>query len=84
MRERDIEKYLVCKVKEAGRLLRKVKWIGKRGAPDRRVFGLAWVEVKKPGEGLQPHQEREIARMREHGERVEVIDSFEGVDRLLE
>lgn len=38
MRERDIEKYLVKRVKEAGGEVRKVKWIGRRGAPDRVVM----------------------------------------------
>lgn len=35
MRESDIEKYLVKRVKALGGEVRKVKWIGRRGAPDR-------------------------------------------------
>lgn len=35
MRERDIEKYLVDKAKQSGGVVRKVKWIGRVGAPDR-------------------------------------------------
>ena len=35
MRESEIEKYLVKQVKAAGGEVRKVKWIGRRGAPDR-------------------------------------------------
>jgi hypothetical protein len=42
-----------------------------------------WVELKAPGEKLEPHQEREHARMIECGERVITIDSFAGVDALL-
>ena len=38
MRERDIEKYLVERVKALGGEVRKVKWIGRRGAPDRLVM----------------------------------------------
>ena len=38
MRERDIEKYLVKRVKELGGEVRKVKWIGRNGAPDRLVM----------------------------------------------
>ena len=86
MRESEIEKYLVHCVKRAGGRTRKVKWIGRRGAPDRRVMlpGLCvWVELKAPGEKLEPHQEREHARMIECGERVITIDSFAGVDALL-
>lgn len=38
MRERDIEKHLVQRVKELGGECRKIKWIGRRGAPDRLVM----------------------------------------------
>lgn len=38
IRERDIEKHLVQRVKELGGEVRKVKWIGRRGAPDRLVM----------------------------------------------
>ena len=38
MRESDIEEYLVKRVKELGGEIRKVKWIGRRGAPDRVVM----------------------------------------------
>jgi hypothetical protein len=98
VRERDVEKYLVKKVKEAGGEVRKVKWIGRRGAPDRlvllpdgRVFAVddighgraVWIELKKPGEKPEPHQSREHDRMRRLGQTVLVIDSFEGVEALF-
>lgn len=38
MRERDIEHHLVKRVKLLGGEVRKVKWIGRRGAPDRLVM----------------------------------------------
>ena len=38
MRERDIERHLVRRVKELGGEVRKVQWIGRRGAPDRLVL----------------------------------------------
>lgn len=38
IRERDIEKYLVDRVKAMGGEVRKVSWIGRRGAPDRLVM----------------------------------------------
>lgn len=38
MRERDIEDYLVKRVKAMGGEVRKVKWIGRNGAPDRLVM----------------------------------------------
>lgn len=36
--ERDIEKRLVQRVKELGGEVRKVKWIGRSGAPDRLLM----------------------------------------------
>lgn len=38
MRERDIERHLVERVKALGGEVRKVQWIGRRGAPDRLVM----------------------------------------------
>ena len=56
------------------------------GAPGHTL----WVEVKAPGKGntfpADAHeraQAREHARMRAVGQKVFVIDSYEGVDRLL-
>jgi hypothetical protein len=96
MRESEIEKYLVKRVKELGGEVRKVKWIGRRGAPDRMVLLLPlvkgvgfwlptiiWIELKATGKVAEPHQLREHKRMRDMGQRVEVIDSIEGVDALL-
>jgi hypothetical protein len=106
MRESTIEKYLVKRVKELGGEVRKVMWLGRRGAPDRLVMLpgrpidfqvtvaavmrtyttpalTVWVELKAPGKVAEPHQAREHARMRKMGQWVVVIDSLEGVDRLL-
>lgn len=38
MRERDIERHLVKRVNELGGEVRKAKWIGRRGAPDRLLM----------------------------------------------
>lgn len=97
MRERDIEDYLVKRVNAMGGEVRKVRWIGRRGAPDRLVMmpavvteaghfadgGTVWVELKAPGKVPEPHQVREHERMRKMGQRVEVIDSLAGVEALL-
>lgn len=86
MRERDIEDYLVRRARELGGEVRKVQWIGRRGAPDRVVFRpgpAVWIEIKAPGEKVKPHQAREHARMRSMGQRVEVVDSLERVDEVL-
>ena len=96
MREREIEAYLVKRVKEVGGECRKVQWIGRHGAPDRLVMlpdtgnATIWVELKAEGlAALFPHtpherqQHREHERMRAMGQRVVVIDSIEGVEELL-
>jgi len=38
MRESDIERHLVAQVKALGGEVRKVQWVGRRGAPDRLVM----------------------------------------------
>jgi hypothetical protein len=95
--ERDIERHLVKLVKELRGEVRKVRWIGRRGAPDRLVmlphhaarFGrhssikTFWVELKAPGVKPERHQLREHDRMRAMGQNVVVIDSIEGVEELL-
>ena len=86
MRERDIESYLVKRVMAMGGEVRKVRFIGRRGAPDRLVMipgRTVWVELKAPGKVAAPHQEREHQRMRGMGQCVEVIDSLAGVEELL-
>lgn len=93
MLEADIERYLVRRAKAVGGEVRKVQWVGRRGAPDRLVMrphgaekydgGAVWVELKKPGEKADPHQAREHERMRRCGQTVKVIDSIAGVDALF-
>lgn len=96
MRESDIEAHLVRRVKELSGEVRKVKWIGRRGAPDRLVMlprqmikndiwqrSAIWVELKAPGVPAEAYQLREHDRMRRLGQRVVVIDSIEGVEELL-
>jgi hypothetical protein len=97
MRESQIERHLVKRVKAMGGEVRKVQWIGRRGAPDRLVMlpevrindqrGLppvsVWVELKAPGQKPRPEQRREHERMRRMGQRVEVVDSIEAVEAVL-
>lgn len=96
MRESTIEQYLVERAKALGGEVRKVKWVGRHGAPDRLVMLPAycvgnhrwprtiWVELKAPGEKPKPHQAREHERMRHMGQCVEVVDSFRRVDEVLQ
>jgi len=97
MRERDIEHHLVKRVKELGGEVRKVNWIGRRGAPDRIVMmpkdqqrfvdgqwgTTLWVELKASGKKAESHQLREHERMQAMGQRVVVIDSIEAIEEIL-
>lgn len=87
MRESDIEDYLCDKVKEAGGEVRKVKWIGRNGAPDRLVMfpsgWLCFVELKAPGIKPKAHQVRELERLDALRQMTAVIDSRELVDMLV-
>ena len=88
MRESDIEAHLVKRIKALGGEVRKVKWVGRRGAPDRLVMmpfegnpiRTLWVELKAPGKKPTVQQAREHARMRAMGQHVVVIDCIEWVD----
>ena len=80
MKERDIEAYLIARVKELGGETRKVKWIGRNSAPDRlvmlpgiregwldRATNTTWVELKNPDTILTfPANAHERAQAREH------------------
>jgi hypothetical protein len=80
MRERDIERHLVRRVKQLGGEVRKVQWAGRASAPDRVVMlppqhwdatgwrpSTVWVELKSP-ETIKtfPADARERAQVREH------------------
>lgn len=80
--ERDVEKYLIKRVKALGGEVRKVKWIGRNSAPDRVVMlpwrddpradsggkdQTIWIEVKAPGLAASfPLGAHEQAQHREH------------------
>lgn len=96
--ERDIQRYLVQRVKALGGAVRKVKWENHVGAPDILVMlpevvsnGPAGnipserflVEVKAPRQKPRTSQTREHAELRKYGWRVEVVDSFDRVDEVL-
>lgn len=87
MREVTVEEYLGDKVRALGGEVRKVQWVGRRGAPDRRVSIIwlrAWAEIKRPGEKLARHQLREHKRMIDLGEKVVTLDSKEAIDKWLD
>lgn len=86
MRESDIEGYLVKCVGEAGGYVRKIKYIGHRGAPDRLVLlqGFScFVELKAPNKKPYAHQVREHRILTWANVPVVVIDSYRAVERLV-
>lgn len=88
MSERDIERKLREKVKKAGGWC--VKWVasGNAGVPDRICLlpggRVLFVELKDKGKKPRPLQVATIGRIRKLGFRVEVIDSEEGIEELME
>ena len=88
LRERDIEQYLVGKVKALGGIAYKWTSPGNNGVPDRIVIvpgnGIVFVELKAPGAkptALQIAQHRRLTSM---GCDVRVIDSKAQVDALIQ
>ena len=86
IRESKVEEYLVEKVKAIGGEVRKLKWIGRNGAPDRLVMykGAHFVEVKRPRKDLESHQEREHKRMAAHDLSVWTLTTPFQVDIFIE
>lgn len=86
MRESKIEKALVKRVREAGGEIRKVSWIGRRGAPDRMVMlpgrNPVLVELKAPKGRLSKLQEREHEILRSWFV-VHVVWSLDGVSEVF-
>ena len=87
MGEYLVENTVSNKAKLAGWFVRKVRWIGRRKAPD-RVFvkggRTVWIEFKRAGKGATETQSEEHSEMREHGAEVHVIDNVRDGLRLLD
>ena len=88
--ESSVEAYLVQQVHAHGLTQRKLKFIGRRGAPDRLVLGryrrkkVVWfVEVKRPGGVPRPDQVHEHNLLRYYDQDVFVVSSREEVDALF-
>ena len=84
MRERDIERKFVKRVKELGGMCEKFISPGTRSVPDRIVIlpggKIIFVELKRPGGKPTPAQERDHARRRNLGCIVLVISTIEEID----
>lgn len=90
MREREVETYGTQQFRGKLRAeVRKLKWLDRRGAPDRFVAsplipGAVWLIEYKSTEGkLRPEQKREIARLRAAGVTVLVLSSKADVDHAI-
>lgn len=86
--ERNVRAYLVKRVREEEGEIKKVRWIGRRFAPDDFVWIPKWkfpkmAETKAPGEKPSPGQEREHIKLRRMGIEVWVLDSYDAVDSFL-
>lgn len=93
MRERDIERHLVKRVKQLGGEVRKVEWVGRRGAPDRLVmlpsqiksdsgdilvFDACTIWVELKAPGVEP----EPYQLREHARMRALGQSVEVIDSI--
>lgn len=86
--EAKLEDYLCERINELKGETRKVKWINRRGAPDRMVWIPGWKfpkmpEMKSPGKELEEHQKREHKRLKKMGIQCCKLDSKADVDRFL-
>jgi hypothetical protein len=87
VRESKIEKALVRRVRASGGEIRKVTWVGRRGAPDRLVMipgrNPALVELKAPRGRLSKLQEREHEILRSWFV-VHVVWSLDAINEVFE
>lgn len=86
LKERDIKKRLYAKILAEGGKIRKMRWIGRRNAPDNLITlngGHCLVETKRPGKPLSPGQAREFKKLEEGGLECRKIDTFKDIESLL-
>jgi hypothetical protein len=85
--ERDLEKYFTAQCKKHKLLSLKLHVKFARGWPDRIVplenGEVLWVELKRPGGKLSALQAKVHNDLDKLGHKVYVIDSKEGIDRVL-
>ena len=78
--EIEVESKVCALAEAAGWIVRKVKWVGRRGAPDRFFVcdgRIVLIEFKRPKKGkLSAIQAREVARLRRAGVECYVVNSI--------
>lgn len=76
--ESSLQDWACDRAAEAGWYHRKVKWAGRRNAPD-NIFAkegrVVFIEFKRTGETPRPGQEKEIKAMRDAGMEVYATDN---------
>lgn len=88
MSEKEIENYLVRKIKNKKGTAYKFTSPGNSGVPDRLCLlpngKIFFVELKSPGKKPRALQVNQITKIMSLGQRVYVVDSKEKVDEVLE
>lgn len=86
-REANVEMETVAWAENNGWIARKMAYAGRRGCRDHDFYGfgrVVMVEFKRPGKGLDLHQEKERKRLAEVGVKVHVIDNRDAGIALLQ
>lgn len=86
MIEAPIESYVMDKAEKAGWLVRKLKWIGIDGAPDKffaKEGRIVLIEFKRPGGKPKKRQAEEHTALRDAGVEVYVADNPLTAFRIL-
>lgn len=85
--ERDLERYFTQQCKKYGLMSLKLHVRFARGWPDRIVAlengEVLWVELKRPGGKVSALQAKVHADLAKIGHHVHVLNSKEGIDRVL-
>ena len=88
MSEKEIENYLVKKIKNKKGVAYKFTSPGNSGVPDSLCLlpngKIFFIELKSPGKKPRALQVNQITKITKLGQRVYVVDSKEMVDRALE
>lgn len=86
-READVEENVVAWAENNGWITRKMAYAGRRGCRDRDFYGyseIVPVEFKRPGKGLDAHQEKERKRLADVGVKIHTIDNYDAGIALLQ
>lgn len=86
MIEDTLEAFVCDEAEKDGWLTRKLKWIGRRNAPDRffaKDGRVVLIEFKRPNGGDRGKQAKEIAELQAAGVEVHLVDGIFEALRIL-